>query len=77
MEVRVAKLRGVYSVPAQDDLVLTFICVASSSDMSPSEEIDQVDWFEPGRLPSGMRERHGGRAKDAFNNDAVVIRVED
>ena len=77
MDVRVVRLRGAYSVPAQDDLVLTFTSVASSSDMSPSEEIDQADWFEPGRLPSGMRERHHGRARDAYNNDAVVIRVED
>ena len=77
LDVRVERLRGVYSVPSQDDLVLTFVCAPTSGTVRASDEIDQIDWFEPGRLPSGMRQRHDNRAKDAFSKDAVVMRVED
>jgi ADP-ribose pyrophosphatase YjhB (NUDIX family) len=77
LDVRVERLLGVYSVPTENDLVLTFICSPSSATTHASDEIDQIDWFEPGRLPAGMRQRHDGRAKDAFNNNAVVMRVED
>ena len=77
LDVRVQRLLGVYSVPSQDDLVLTFICSPVSKTLRASDEIDQIDWFEPGRLPTGMRPRHEGRAKDAFNNTVVLMRVED
>ncbi len=77
LDVRVERLLGVYSIPSQDDLVLTFICVPASRMLRASDEIDQIDWFEPGRLPTGMRPRHDGRARDAFNKNTVVMRVED
>ena len=76
LDVRVERLRGVYSVPSQDDLVLTFICSPGSDDVRPSDEIDKVDWFEAGRLPTPMRERHHGRSRDAFADQLVVMRVE-
>ena len=75
-EVRVERLLGVYSVPSQDDLVLTFICSPGSGDVRPSDEIDEVEWFEAGRLPTPMRERHHGRARDAFGDKSLVMRVE-
>ena len=77
LDVRVERLLGVYSVPSQDDLVLTFVCVPTSSTVRASDEIDQIDWFEAGRLPSGMRARHAERAKDAYSKDTAVMRVED
>ena len=76
LDVRVQRLRGVYSVPSRDDLVLTFECVPSPGVARESDEIDKIDWFEPGRLPDDMRERHHGRARDAFADQLVVMRVE-
>ena len=76
LQVRVEQLRGVYSVPRLDHVVLTFICERCTSVIRPAAEIGEVGWFERGNLLGNMREYHEGRAVDAFGEETLVMRVD-
>ena len=77
LKVDVQRLVGLYAVPEQEVLALTFVCTRSGGAERPSEEADQIQWFHPDRLPPNTLPRHVERVKDALaNGTEVFMRVQ-
>ena len=65
-----------YHVADKDDLVLTFLCRITAGKPQPGDDVAQVRWFEPDRLPQDIRERHAERVRDALASNGVIFRSE-
>ena len=74
LDIQVERLLGIYAVPKDDELVLTFACSSSAPTPHASGEIDAVEYFEFSRLPANLREHHAARALDALTSDYVILR---
>ena len=74
LQIQVERLLGIYAVPQDDELVLTFVCTSPTSTPYALEEIDAVEYFEFWRLPDNLREHHAARALDALTNNCVILR---
>lgn len=65
--VRVDHLIGVYSVPEQETVALTFLCSRTGGTIRLSDEADGIRCFHRDGLPSNTLPRHVERIEDAFN----------
>ncbi len=64
--IRIVRLVGVYSKPQKNEIVLTFLCkLASDQEPSTSDEVAEVGWFQPSRLPHDTLPKHRQRITDA------------
>ncbi len=64
--IRIVRLVGVYSKPQKNEIVLTFLCkLASDQEPSTSDEVSEVGWFYPNRLPHDTLPKHRQRITDA------------
>ncbi|HEX9038419.1 MAG TPA: NUDIX hydrolase [Ktedonobacterales bacterium] len=76
--IRVVRLVGVYSKPQKNEVVLTFLCkLATDDEPSSSEEVSQVGWFAPDRLPENTLPKHRERIRDAaIGQREAVLRAQ-
>jgi ADP-ribose pyrophosphatase YjhB (NUDIX family) len=64
--IRIVRLVGVYSKPQKSEVVLTFLCkLATEDEPGTSDEVSQVGWFSPDRLPAETLPKHRQRITDA------------
>jgi ADP-ribose pyrophosphatase YjhB (NUDIX family) len=64
--VRIVRLVGVYSKPQKNEIVLTFLCkLVSEDEPTTSDEVSEVGWFRPDRLPTDTLPKHRQRVVDA------------
>ncbi len=64
--IRVVRLVGVYSKPQKNEIVMTFLCkLASDQEPGTSDEVSEVGWFRPDRLPDDTLPKHRQRVADA------------
>ncbi len=74
--VEVGDLIGVYSTPAKDNVVLSFVAhVVGRSPWRPTNEIAEIGFFGRDELPQPMRQRTRSRITDAFAGERGVVRV--
>src|SRR5919112_250835 len=75
-DVRVTRLTGVYSTPANTTITypngdvvayvnLCFECTVTGGAPMLSDETSAVEWFEPGALPEAVHPTHVERIRDA------------
>ncbi|MEO6148015.1 MAG: NUDIX domain-containing protein [Sulfuriferula sp.] len=76
LEVRVERLIGIYSVPEQQVLACTFLCVPIGGNICFSAEADDIRWFTRDSLPPSTLPRHIERVNDAYSTDGVFMRVQ-
>lgn len=76
LEVRVERLIGIYSVPEQQVLVCTFLCVPTGGNICLSAEADDIQWFTRESLPPSTLPRHVERVNDAYSTGSVFMRVQ-
>ena len=73
--VRAVRLIGVYSKPAQDDLVLTMEAeIVGRTDWQPDGEISECGFYERETLPEPMNPLTRVRIMDAFDGAVGVLR---
>lgn len=64
--IRVVRLVGVYSKPQKNEIVLTFLCkLATEQEPTTSDEVSEVGWFRPDRIPDDTLPKHRQRVADA------------
>jgi 8-oxo-dGTP diphosphatase len=64
--IRVVRLVGVYSKPQKNEVVLTFLCkLATEDEPRTSDEVSEVGWFAPDKLPADTLPKHRQRVNDA------------
>lgn len=74
--VEVGDLIGVYSMPAKDDVAISFVArVVERSPWQPTNEIAEIGFFGHDELPQPMRQRTRQRIADAFAGKRGVVRV--
>lgn len=74
--VEIGDLIGVYSTPAKDDVVLSFVAqIVGRSPWQPNNEIAEMGFFGREELPQPMRQRTHARIVDAFAGERGVVRV--
>lgn len=74
--IEVSDLIGVYSTPAKDDVVLSFVArITGTSPWRPNDEIEEIGFFERDALPHPMRQRTRERIADAFAGERGIVRV--
>jgi len=75
--VRVDRLLGVYAMPARADLVFNFLCVSVGGAIRPSDEADDIQWFNHAEIPSNTLPRQRERIGDAFaGHDGVILKAQ-
>ncbi|MGZ6388240.1 MAG: NUDIX hydrolase [Ktedonobacterales bacterium] len=74
--VEIGDLIGVYSMPAKDNVVLSFVAhIVGRSPWQPTGEIAEIGFFGRDELPQQMRQRPRERIADAFAGERGVVRV--
>lgn len=64
--IRIVRLVGVYSKPQKNEVVLSFLCkLATEDEPTTSDEISEVGWFAPDRIPEDTLPKHRQRVTDA------------
>lgn len=64
--IRVVRLVGVYSKPQKNEIVLTFLCkLATEDEPGTSDEVSEIGWFAPDKLPADTLPKHRQRVTDA------------
>jgi 8-oxo-dGTP diphosphatase len=66
LEVAVERLAGVYSWPATDELIFSFVCRVVGGALATSDETSAVRFFPPDALPANTFIEHAGRIRDAL-----------
>ncbi|HEX6123531.1 MAG TPA: NUDIX domain-containing protein [Ktedonobacterales bacterium] len=73
LEVCVERLAGIYSWPTDDELILSFVCVATGGALTASDESSEVAYFPPNALPANTFAEHAARIADALAGHAEVM----
>lgn len=73
LEVRVIRLVGIYSWPAEDELILAFMCTVVSGTLATSDESDAVAFFPVNALPPNTFAEHAARIADALACESVAV----
>lgn len=74
--VKVGDLIGIYSTPAKDSVVLSFVAhIVGRSPWRPTNEIGEIGFFGRDELPLPMRQRTRERIADAFAGERGVVRI--
>jgi ADP-ribose pyrophosphatase YjhB (NUDIX family) len=77
LEVKVARLVGVYSKPQKQEVVLTFLCLVIGGTLQSTEETRESRYFAPDTLPGNTLPKHRQRIEDALlNQQNAVIRAQ-
>jgi 8-oxo-dGTP diphosphatase len=75
--VSVRRLALVDFRPERDELVFTFVCIASGGAPTLNDEVDQLAWFPLDELPENLAPRHAERILPAFGGlGPAVLRVQ-
>lgn len=76
--IRVVRLVGVYSKPQKREVVLTFLCkLTGEQEPGVSEEVSEVGWFRPDRLPDDTLPKHRQRVTDAaLGQPEAILRAQ-
>lgn len=74
--VTTERVVGIYSKPRKNEVVITFLCHPTPNAGEPhtSEEVSEVGWFRPDRLPDKFLPKHRQRLEDALlgRREAIV-----
>jgi 8-oxo-dGTP diphosphatase len=74
LDIIVEKTIGIYSKPAENDLVFSYKCQVVSGDLQLSDEAKAIEYFNFSNLPQNIIHKQVERVKDYFtNNDRVVM----
>ena len=77
VEVEVSRLVGVYSKPAVNDLVFSFLCRRVGGEIALSDEADRIEFFRADELPAQTIPKQVERIADSLRDTgAVVCRVQ-
>lgn len=67
LDVAVVQLTGVYSKPAQDEVVFNFICQVIGGELKTTNEADKFRYFALSELPKNTVPKQVERIQDALN----------
>jgi len=74
--VTIERVVGIYSKPRKNEVVITFLCHPAPNAGKPqtSDEVSEVGWFTPDRLPENLLPKHRQRLQDALigQREAIV-----
>jgi 8-oxo-dGTP diphosphatase len=74
--VTIERVVGIYSKPRKNEVVVTFLCHPAPNAGAPgtSDEVSEVGWFTPDKLPSDFLPKHRQRLEDALigQREAIV-----
>ncbi len=73
LEVEVVKLLGIYSKVDKDEIVFSFLCNVIGGSLSTSDESDQVEYFEVGKIPKNISAKQLERIKDALEDNGKTL----
>lgn len=73
LEVRSAKIVGVYTKPEQAEIVFSFTCSVAEGKIVLNDEADKIAYFEIEALPANTSPKQIERIKDALLNSREVI----
>jgi ADP-ribose pyrophosphatase YjhB (NUDIX family) len=73
LDVRVVRLAGVYSWPAEGELILAFVCAVTGGTLATSHESDAVAFFPADTLPPNTFAEHVARIADALADESDVV----
>ena len=77
LEVEVSKLLGVYTKPANNDIVFAFICKVIAGEITLNDEADRVEYFAFDNIPTNISAKQVERIRDAIQNpDEVVFKIQ-
>jgi 8-oxo-dGTP diphosphatase len=78
VSIRIVRVVGVYSKPQKNEVVLTFLCkLASDQEPTVSDEISEIGWFQPDRLPDDTLPKHRQRVADAaLGQPEAILRAQ-
>lgn len=75
LEVRVTRVVGLYSVPVENGLAVTFEAEVIGGTLQPANEIIECRYFPPDQLPEPVRAHLRERVADwRAHLDSVVVR---
>jgi ADP-ribose pyrophosphatase YjhB (NUDIX family) len=76
LAVTIERVVGIYSKPRKNEVVVTFLCHPAPNAGTPgtSDEVSEVAWFTPDRLPENFLPKHRQRLEDAIlgQREAIV-----
>ncbi|HEY7340829.1 MAG TPA: NUDIX hydrolase [Ktedonobacterales bacterium] len=76
LAVTIERVVGIYSKPRKNEVVITFLCHPAPHAGKPrmSDEVSEVGWFAPDRLPDRFLPKHRQRLEDALlgQREAIV-----
>jgi len=61
-------LSGVYSKPDKNELILSFACQITGGDITLTDEVDKIEFFEIGQIPKNSSLKQVERIKDYFTD---------
>jgi 8-oxo-dGTP diphosphatase len=75
MTVTIERVVGIYSKPRKNEVVITFLCHPTPDSGKPatSDEVSQVGWFTPDKLPEKFLPKHRQRLDDALRGRREAI----
>ena len=75
LAVTIERVVGIYSKPRKNEVVVTFLCHPAPDSGRPgaSDEVSEVGWFTPDKLPDKFLPKHRQRLQDAFIGQLEAI----
>ena len=68
LETKPVHLTGVYSKPDKNEIVLSFACQITGGELTLTDEVDKIDYFEVGQIPKNTSPKQVERIKEYFSD---------
>jgi 8-oxo-dGTP diphosphatase len=75
LDIIVEELTGIYSKPAENDLVFSYKCRVVSGSLQVNEEAKEIEYFDLNKLPENIVHKQVARVKDYFNSNYLVVMI--
>lgn len=73
LNVEINRLSGIYSKPNVNEIVFQYICTPKAGVPNPSEESDDIRYFEIDKIPTNTPPKQVERIKDAIEHPEELI----
>jgi 8-oxo-dGTP diphosphatase len=77
LEVEIERLAGIYLKPRDSEFVFSFVCKVIGGDLGPTNEADQLGYFDPSELPVNTPPKQAERIQDAIKHSDPVFRKQE
>ena len=77
LDVEILRLIGIYSKPAEDDIVFSFECEIIGGEITLNDEAREIKWFALEEIPQNTPPKQVERIKDLFENkEEMVMKIQ-